>query len=301
MAMKYRTSFKAYAAWNYQREIDDLNRSSEEGWQLAYGGCFHSKFVRNSDVRYRYQLDYRKVEDMGRYIETFREQGWEYVNSTFNGWHYFRKLYDPSLPEAEYEIFTDRESLLEMNRRWSRLAFLLSAIIGLFALISVVRMILRPCIPPLFQTLILLIESLILLRGGLIMRNPDSDKRHGRDGALLSVFLLVVVLGCGAGIALTDLRPNFDLEQKAEELTEPVVDNDWINSDICYPDFYYLDLEVKADAPVTFEITNSVGKKVYTVTEAEIHADDIRMWLTRGNYQFSMSADAAFDVKCSMD
>lgn len=301
MSLKYKTSFKAYAAWDYQKETEDLDRSSKQGWQLVRGGCFHSRFVKNPDVRYRYQLDYRKVEDMGRYIDTFREQGWEYVNSTFNGWHYFRKLYDPSLPEEEYEIFTDRESLQEMRRRWSRLAFWFSAVIGLFALISVVRVILRPCIPALFQTVVLLVESLVMLRGGLIMRNSDSGRKRRREGAVLTTFILVVVLGCAASIVLTDLRPNFSTEQKAEELTEPVVDNDWINFDVRYPDFYYLDLEVKADAPVTFEIADSEGEKLYTAAEAELHADDVRLWLTRGNYQFSMSADAAFDVKCSMD
>ncbi len=98
MAAHYKTSYKIYPAWNYQKEIEDLNRASEQGWQLVNGGCLHSRFVKNSDIHYRYQLDYRKVGDMGRYIETFREQGWEYVSSTFNGWHCFRKLYDPSLP-----------------------------------------------------------------------------------------------------------------------------------------------------------------------------------------------------------
>ena len=68
------------------QEVEDLNKMSDEGWQLVRGGCFQSKFVKNPDIRYRYQLDYQKIDDMARYIEIFREQGWEYVNSTFNGW-----------------------------------------------------------------------------------------------------------------------------------------------------------------------------------------------------------------------
>ena len=99
MGKQYKRSFKVYSAWNYQREIEDLNRASEQGWQLVKGGCFHSVFEKNPNVQYRYQLDYRRIDNMGRYIETFREQGWEYVNSVFNGWHYFRKLYDPTQPE----------------------------------------------------------------------------------------------------------------------------------------------------------------------------------------------------------
>ena len=94
MAGETKTSFKMYSAWNYQKEIEDLNKASLEGWQLKKGGGFHSTFVKNPDVCYRYQLDYGRIDDMGRYIETFREQGWEYINSTFNNWHYFRKAYD---------------------------------------------------------------------------------------------------------------------------------------------------------------------------------------------------------------
>lgn len=73
MARQTKVSFGFYSAWNYQTEIEDLNRASEEGWQLVRGGCFHSRFVKNPHVRYRYQLDFGKIEDMGRYIETFRE------------------------------------------------------------------------------------------------------------------------------------------------------------------------------------------------------------------------------------
>lgn len=84
MARQYKTSHRVYTAWNYQKEIEDLNKASEQGWQLIKGGCFSSKFKWNPDVRYRYQIDYPgKVEDMGRYIETFREQGWEFINATY--------------------------------------------------------------------------------------------------------------------------------------------------------------------------------------------------------------------------
>ena len=103
---KYKRKFGFYSAWNYELEIEDLNKMSEQGWQLIRGGgLFSNKFKKNPDIQYRYQLDFQpSIEDKGRYIETFREQGWEYVNSTFNGWHYFRKLYDATKPEEEYEI-----------------------------------------------------------------------------------------------------------------------------------------------------------------------------------------------------
>ena len=129
---------------------------------------------------------------MGRYIETFREQGWEYVNSTFNGWHYFRKLYDPALPEEAYEIFSDRESLHELNSRWAEF-------------------------------------------------------------------------------------------------------------EVRYPDFYYLDLEIEASAPLTFEIVNEAGQAVYSRSDVSFREDNIRLKLPKGQYSFSMSCTSGFRLSCSMD
>ena len=71
MARKYKRLFNMYPAWDYRRELEELNRQSE--------------------------------------------QGWEYIRTTFNGWSYFRKPWDPSLPEEQYEIFTDQASLREMT------------------------------------------------------------------------------------------------------------------------------------------------------------------------------------------
>ncbi|MCC8357965.1 MAG: DUF2812 domain-containing protein [Oscillospiraceae bacterium] len=123
-----KTSYRAYFAWNYQKELKALEEKSREGWQLVKGGCFHSKYTRDDGAVYRYALDYNndlKPEDMARYRETFEEQGWEYISSTFNGWHYFRKAYDPALQESAYEIYTDDESLRQMQDRWRRLALVL--------------------------------------------------------------------------------------------------------------------------------------------------------------------------------
>ncbi len=301
MSEKYKTSFRVYSAWNYQKEVEDLNRASEQGWQLVKGGCFHSKFVRNPDIRYRYQLDYGKIENMGRYIETFREQGWEYINSTFNGWHYFRKLYDPSLPEEEYEIFTDRESLKEMNTRWARFALAIGAVLGAFSLMFIVKMFRTPDLPTLIQLIVLLVESAILIRGGFIMRNPDSSRNRRGDGALIAAFLAVVLLGSAASIALRDLRPDFYTSQSASSVDVPVIDNRWADFKVRYPDNYYLDLDMEADSPMTFAIVNDKGEKVFEKTSDDFHGEDIRLRLPRGDYQFSMSCETGYDLKCSID
>ena len=120
---QYKRKFGIYSAWNYELEIEDLNRMSADGWQLIKGGgLFSNKFKRNTELQYRYQLDFQpNIEDKGRYIETFREQGWEYINSTFNGWHYFRKLFS--------ELFLDqlvifRDEIVPRSLFLGRLAYI---------------------------------------------------------------------------------------------------------------------------------------------------------------------------------
>ena len=298
MSRKYKTSYKSYAAWDYTSEIRDLDRASEQGWQLVRGGCFHSRFTLNPEIRYRYQLDYRKVEDLGRYIEMFREQGWEYVNSTFNNWHYFRKIWDPSLPESAYEIFTDTDSLQEMTGRWSRLATILGVILAGFSLFWIILMMRHPELPTLLQLLMFAVESAVLLRGGTLMRYPE--KRRGRTTNFVGIFLAVILLGCAASLTLTVLRPDLQSQQNADVIEEPIRDNRWISFRVSYPDYYYLDLKIEAEEPLTFEIVDAAGETVYSKTATSCDEDDIRLRLKKGEYSLSMSADSGFELDTSI-
>lgn len=122
---KTKRTFKVFAAWDYEFEEREFNRMSEQGWQLVNGGSFSQKYEYDDSVIYRYQLDYNnEIKDMARYDETFRDAGWERVNSTANGWHIFRKAYDKSLPDEEYEIYTDEQSRVEMLKRWRNVCFI---------------------------------------------------------------------------------------------------------------------------------------------------------------------------------
>lgn len=301
MAKNTKTIWKMYSAWNYEKEIEDLNKLSEQGWQLVKGGLLHSKFKKEPGVRFRYQLEYRDVEDMGRYIETFREQGWEYVNSTFNHWHYFRKAWDPALPEEAYEIFTDRESLREMSKGWIRAALIAIVLLAGFAVSRGIRMIDKPQLPTLVQLLALLLEIGLLLRGVLIMRNPDASRNRRHDSAVLTAILVVALFGAVAALPLTLLRPSFSTEQRASAVDEPIVDNRWVDFTVKYPDNYYLDLELEAEKPMTFAIYNEAGEAVYTCTESSFQQKDIRLRLEPGTYQYSMSCESGFKLKCNLD
>ena len=292
---------KVYSAWNYEKEIEDLNKASEEGWQLVKGGSFGSKFERNPNMQYRYQLDFRRVENMGRYIETFREQGWEYVNSTFNGWHYFRKLYDPALPEEAYEIFTDRQSLHEMNNRWARLALGIGIVLAAFAIFYAVWMILKPMLPKFVLIMTFVVECVLLLRGWWIMRNPDASRSRRGDGVLLAVFLAVILLGCTASIILSVNRPHMWTSQSAASVEKPIEDNTWNEFEVKYCDNYFLDLDLSGTGPVTFKILNEEGEAVYTRTSTDFHEKGIRLRLPRGTYCFSLSCSAGFSVNCEIE
>ncbi|MBQ2619225.1 MAG: DUF2812 domain-containing protein [Oscillospiraceae bacterium] len=301
MARKTKRSWKAYAAWDYHKEIEDLNKASEQGWQLTKGGCFSSKFVKNPDVRYRYQMDFRKVSEMGRYIETFREQGWEYVSSTFNGWHFFRKLYDPALPEAAYEIFTDRESLREMHRRWARVALIIGAVVAAFALFCAVRMVRMPNLPTLLLLLVSAFEAVFLLWGGFLMRRSDVDQRRQSGIPSIAVFLAVVFLGSAGNLTLTGLRPHFVTVTAAESVTEAVQNESWAGFQVRYPDCYYLNLDIEAAEPLTFSILDEAGDTVYQATETVLHRKDIPLRLARGEYALAISCTSGYRLRCGME
>lgn len=300
MAKNTKRTHKIYAAWNYEREIEDLNRASEQGWQLVKAGLFSCRYVKNPELRYRYQLDYRQVEDMGRYLETFREQGWEYVCSTFNGWHYFRKPYDPALPEEAYEIFTDRESVREMNGRWSRVALTIGILLLGLAVPYGIRVIEQPSLLSWIQFLPILIESAVLLRGWSIMRSPTASRNRKGSSAWFAVFFAVILLGLVGSLTLTALRPHFNSDQRTESVSEPIEDNRWTVFTVRYPDNYYLDLTFESDEPLTFAIVNESGETVYTVTETRFQEEDIRLRLPRGQYWFSMSVDSGYELRCEL-
>ncbi len=308
MGREYKRVFNVYPAWNYEKEIEDLNKQSKRGWQLVKGGCFSNKFVKNKDICYRYQLDFQpKMEDMGRYIETFREQGWEYVNTIFNGWSYFRKIYDPELPEEQYEIFTDRSSVQEMNNRLVKIATVLSAAILLYEVMILINLIIRPIWPFMLQAVVFAIYLAVFIRGIVIMRNTDKSKNRAYDNVIFMIFILVLI-GGGIGYgALIAHRAHFNVYSYSED-NNPIPQNiedalTWGSMEVNYGDNYFMDLEIKADAPVCFTIVNDAGEEIYSKTDSTIEEDDLRMYLSKGTYTLYVSdfSGGKLDIMCDID
>ena len=257
----YKRFFGLYSAWDYTREIEVLNKRSENGWQLVKGGIFSSLFKKNNDIRFRYQIDYNpKIDDMGRYIEIFHEQGWEYVNSTWNGWHFFRKIYDPALNGEDFEIYNDSESLKEMQAKWQKLGIFLMIFLTFMAAFEIAVAIWHFTIPGLIISLMMLIEAAVISRGVYVMRNPQRADGHKRHWNGMPTFIAVLFLGLFSSLVLIgirdDARVNTNAESYAALSATPEKGVNWADVKIKFPDFYEFEVEGTATSPITISLIN---------------------------------------------
>ena len=202
----YKRVFNVYSAWDYAREIEDLNKMSEKGWQLVKGGLLSNLYQKNDDLRYRFQIDYNpKIKDMGRYIETFREQGWEYVNSTINGWNYFRKLYDEAASE-DYEIYNDSQSLKEMQAKWQRNGLVMMGILIAAAVLQIVCIIREFAWANAVLAALLVAEAIVTGRGVYVLRNPQRADGRKRSWNGMPAFFSIFFIGIIAVVILVFLK-----------------------------------------------------------------------------------------------
>lgn len=174
-----KTSYKMYGAWEFEKEAKAINEEARNGWQLVKCGCFHSKYEKDDSVEYRYQIDYNTDrKDRKRYIETFEEQGWIYINSTFNGWNYFKKVYDPTLPENEYQIYTDQDSFNEMMRRWIHLANVVTMFMVVMEGILLMELQKNFHISILVNAILYLVCIVGIQSGAMIARKKERDRDY---------------------------------------------------------------------------------------------------------------------------
>ncbi len=197
------TSYKIYAPWEYEKEEYDLDENSKKGIQLKKGGCFHSKFYLDENVRYIYQLDYNpKIDDPVQYRESFEEQGWQFINSTYNGWHYFRKLYVENMDESETKIYTDEHSLYEMQSRWMKLLRGLTIFFSIMAIAYVTMGIISSEPTILVEGIIFIIFCITFGLGMISVKRKRQGKKAGFvppiqvvfPAALLTMFVILIVL-----------------------------------------------------------------------------------------------------------
>lgn len=135
MNKKSFTSYRIFMAWEYDKEEKYMNKMSQKGWQVVTGGCFHIEFEKRTGTAYRYCLDYnpeamKDAAEKERYVQTFADGGWEFINATYNGWIYLRKEIREGMSEQDFEIYSDRESLLGLFERLNTMFRVLSFILA---------------------------------------------------------------------------------------------------------------------------------------------------------------------------
>lgn len=303
-------SFRMYTAWDYEREIMDLNKESDKGWQLILGGCFHSVFEKDAGVKYRYQLDYNTdIDNRMRYKDTFMEQGWEYINSTFNGWHYFRKIYDPSLPEEEYEIYTDSSYLPEVRTRWIRIAKILIVMLSILLALTTTLMAIYPeitRIPTLLQYTMLIV---LMSNGVRKMSRTDKKFKSMRGGAVIGIIIFVTIAGTFFTSWLNEMRPHMSMgvsnDVKVKHEVKDLIPD--AHFEVKYADNYYFDIDITCSNVINFILLDEEGKTVFSKSceNDDINIDNKRLWLTKGDYQIKVQTGSLesgpYDVKWSVD
>lgn len=279
-----KTRYVMYPAWEYRREVEDLNALSDAGWQLEKGGCFRSVFYRDESVRYRYALDYNNsIDDPARYRDTFAEQGWQFVNDTFNGWHVFRKRYDPSLPPEEYDIYTDEQSVQDMASRWSRLAYvfgtveLICAAMNLFALFG------RLSIINIAMALVCLILGVVILVGARRIRRPETAGK-ARKSLRWCFAVVFILLAVGLVFGLN----HYEASSTSQYVYDPDMPPWTWEIRVPLPDFYTLDVEADTDANVEITVTNNSGKVMDTIGGGGDLRGKATMFLLPGKYDVNV-------------
>ena len=284
---KIKRRYVMYPAWEYKQEVADLNALSDAGWQLQKGGCFRSVFYWDETARYRYALDYNNhIDDPSRYRDTFAEQGWEFVNDTFNGWHFFRKRYDPSLPEEEYEIYTDEQSVQDMAGRWSRLGYALGAVELAVTAVNGLMALRHPSIFSILVTLACLMLGVTILTGAWRIRHQRLAGKPRKSlrwcfGTAFSILALGLLFGV--------LR--YYQSSSSEYVYDPSAPPWTWEMSAPLPDFYTMDVEADTDAMVNITVTNKDGKVLAEMGGGGDLRASQTMFLLPGKYDVTVQYD----------
>ena len=139
-----KTVWRFFSARAHRDNAADLDRLSREGWNLKKAGWLRYTLEQSGSV-YRYGLDYCPADfdqQPGR-KNAYAEAGWELVSSTLSGWDYYRKPFDPDLPEEAYRLPTpytpEHDGLLASVSRWFWLRNVAAVIAAPLAVVAVVR------------------------------------------------------------------------------------------------------------------------------------------------------------------
>lgn len=285
---KTKTAFNIFPDWNYEQEQKDLDRRSAEGWHLIKPGQHFHKYEQDTTKCYRYQMDYQSIEpEMERYKEVYAEQGWEYLESSC-GWHYFRKLYDPMLPENAYEIYTDEESIAALRKRWAHSSLIGTLSFSLAFIIGGVSFFWFPSWETLIPLLLLGTVFLYCIYSAVMIRHPEKQKSPKASFYITLFYALFITLGIFAflGIKSAHIQTNYGHIHTVDTPIAAGMENavELERFDIYLSDNYLMDFFIIADAPICFTLRNEQGDIVFTKTDSNCHFPKHRISLKRGTY-----------------
>ncbi|RSI65106.1 DUF2812 domain-containing protein [Streptococcus oralis] len=142
--MEKKIVYRIFTIADYEREALYFREMHAKGWKLRKVSYSILLFVvkytfeKCQPEQVSYQLDFYPMEKSERssYLQLFKDCGWEHITD-FNSFSYFRKPYSQIESDAEFEIYNDATSKLDMVNRILRLRllpvlFFLSMLIPLF-------------------------------------------------------------------------------------------------------------------------------------------------------------------------
>lgn len=294
--MEQKIKLGIYFAWNYDIEEANINSMSQDGWQLVKGGLFHHTYERNSKS-YRYKLDYNanaklNYETYNRYLSLFEEQGWELINSTFNGWYYFRKPYVEGADEKEYDLYTDDFSLRDMLNRWNFIARILQIYYIVLFLINLVHFISSKRYFNGFAALSVLF-GILLFQSGINSMKRKRVQEHNPPNKRLSLGFLLFI-GMLLLAILTFAYPNryhydywFKYSQLVNNDTEKHTETMTIEKD----DSYTLDIKNSGDLGI-IRIQILKGNTIIYDMEGLNYSLTTNLELEKGKYQIEIEYDS---------
>lgn len=219
--MSARTKYRPFAPWYYERETALFEEESRAGWHLTRRTGNKADYLYDPSIRYRYAMDYRAGHREDRYLELFRDDGWELVGTVSDPyerranvtilynlppihphpaegcWYIFRKKYDPTLPEDAY-LISDEGELLEKRNSLAGTYVRHGIGMALCILIPLLLALLWPLLKPLLLFLPYLVTSALILfyRAHSIRTSRGRLPRYALDTGLKILATLLLVLGC---------------------------------------------------------------------------------------------------------
>ena len=122
--MEKKSVYRIFTIADYEREALDFREIHVMGWKLrkvSYSILLFAvkyTFEKCQSEQVSYQLDFYPMEKSERssYLQLFKDCGWEHITD-FNSFSYFRKPYSQIESDAEFEIYNDATSKLDMVNR----------------------------------------------------------------------------------------------------------------------------------------------------------------------------------------